>query len=77
MVNYIENRNIDISNWEMDRFRSGLDFYLNHAFNISKVLTFTRFYVHHVSSALMQSNVNSDGNNLKEMSEEDLALLHD
>ena len=55
LVNYVERGQIDISDWEMGRFRSGLDFYLNHAFNISKVLTFSRFYAHHVNSTLRRS----------------------
>lgn len=60
----------------MGQFRSALDFYLNHAFNISKVLTFTRFYVHHITSALDQATAQGSLENLETMGEQDLALLH-
>jgi len=35
---------VDVSSFPIDKFRSGLDYYLNKKFNLSKVMTFTKFY---------------------------------
>lgn len=58
----------------MTRFRSALDFYLNHSFNMNNVLTFTRFYAHHVRSALSQPNLSDV--NFKEVDAAALASAH-
>lgn len=76
LINYVEQSGVDISEWDMLRFRSGLDFYLNHTFNISKVLTFTRFYAHHVRCALQSESMVANLQNLETLSEPNLALLH-
>ena len=47
LANYIERNQIDIARWEIGRFRPALDFYLNTSFDMNKLLTFTRFYVHY------------------------------
>jgi len=52
LVGYLENYGIDINDWDMNKFRSALDFYLNHSFDLSKLLTFVRFYVRSAESAL-------------------------
>jgi len=36
----------------MGKFRNALEFYLNHQFNLNKVLTFARFYVHQAKEAI-------------------------
>ena len=41
----------------MSKFRSALDFYLNHSFDLNKILTFTRFYVASARSALNKIEV--------------------
>jgi hypothetical protein len=40
----------------MSKFRSSLDFYLNHNFDLNKLMTFTRFYVQHVQGGLKINN---------------------
>jgi len=42
----MEKNSIDISNWDLNRFRPALDFYLNSSFNIDNVLTFSKFYTY-------------------------------
>lgn len=56
LVSYLETNNIDISGWNLQRFRSALNFYLNHQFNMNKILTFVRFYVHHAKGAIDKEN---------------------
>ena len=56
MINYLETNSVDISQWDMTRFRSALDFYLNHSFNLNNVLTFSRYYVQHARSGLAQAH---------------------
>lgn len=51
-ITYLEMNNIDISGWTMQRFRSAVNFYLNHQFNLNKIFTFVRYYVHFVRSGL-------------------------
>lgn len=63
LASYCETHNIDVSGWNMDRFRSAVDFYLNHAFNLNKILTFTRFYVHRAKGSISRDDpiiVNQD-----------------
>ena len=50
LATYVERYQVNISGWEIDRFRSAIDFYLNHSFDINKILTFTRFYMHYANS---------------------------
>lgn len=57
LIAYLETHNIDIGSWKVDRFRSAVNFYLNHAFNLNKILTFTRFYVHRAKKALAKEKV--------------------
>ena len=52
LVTFLERKGVDISEWNMIIFRSAVDFYLNHTFNINHIFTFTRFYVHHAKSCL-------------------------
>lgn len=52
LANYVEKNQINIAKWEMNRFRSAIDFYLNHSFDINKLLTFSRFYIHYANSQL-------------------------
>jgi len=52
LANYISKNQIDISRWDIGMFRPALNFYLNDSFNLNKILTFTRFYVHYANSAL-------------------------
>lgn len=74
LINYLEANAVDIAQWDMTRFRSALDFYLNHSFNLNNVLTFTRFYSHHVRSALSQPNLANV--NFKEVDAAALASAH-
>jgi len=43
-VNYCQANDLDIGSWDIGRFRSALNYYLNVDFNISKVLVFSKFY---------------------------------
>ena len=44
LVNYCKRYGVDVSNFPIHKFRSGLDYYLNKRFNLSKIMTFTKFY---------------------------------
>ena len=44
LVNYIERYNVDTSAMPLHKFHSMLDYYLNHNFDLSKVMTFVKFY---------------------------------
>jgi len=52
LADYLEQHSINISNWDMSKFRPALDFYLNHSFDLNRVFTFTRFYMRYVQSSL-------------------------
>lgn len=52
LITYLERKNIDISGWKITKFRSAVDFYLNHSFSLNHIFTFTRFYVHHANCSL-------------------------
>jgi len=47
IVNYCQANDLDIGSWDIGRFRSALDYYLNVEFNISKVLVFSKFYTYY------------------------------
>ena len=55
LASYIERYQVDISKWEVSRFRSAIDFYLNHSFDINKILTFSRYYMMFAKSKLQSS----------------------
>lgn len=48
----------------MKKFRNAVDFYLNHTFDLNKLLTFTKFYSAYANSSIRNLN-------LKEASEVD------
>ena len=56
---YLESNNVNIEDWNMQRFRSALSFYLNHQFNLNKILTFLRFYTHQAKSVIEGLNVDA------------------
>ena len=49
LVNYSERYGVDLSNYPINNFRSALDYYLNTKFDLSKVMTFVKFYQRHFS----------------------------
>ena len=55
LASYVERYQVNISTWEISRFRSAIDFYLNHSFDINKLLTFSRFYIHYANSQLVNN----------------------
>ena len=44
LVNYCRRYNVDCSKMPLDKFHNMLDFYLNHSFDLSKVMIFSKFY---------------------------------
>lgn len=54
---YAENFNIDISSWQISKFRPALDFYLNHSPDLNKILTFVRFYTQYANSRLRKEDL--------------------
>ena len=52
LINYLETQNISIASWDIGKFRSSIDFYLNHSFDLNKIFTFTRFYTHFANCKL-------------------------
>lgn len=44
LTNYFERYNVDVSDMPLHRFHSMLDYYLNHNFDLSKVMIFCKFY---------------------------------
>lgn len=52
LASYLETHNVNIENWNLQRFRSALSFYLNQQFNLNKILTFLRFYTHQAKSVI-------------------------
>ena len=57
LATFTEEFEIDISNWQINKFRPALDFYLNHTLDLNKILTFTRFYTQFVNSALKNESL--------------------
>ena len=49
LVAVIDKAGTDTSAWDLNQFRSAVDFYLNHSFDLSKLLTFTRLYIRGMS----------------------------
>lgn len=58
----------------MSKFRSALDYYLNHSFDLNKLLTFTRFYTHFANSALSTHNINAESNQEQKLAAFDKAF---
>jgi ATP-dependent Lon protease len=50
---------VSTAHWKLGKFRSALDFYLNHSFDLSKVLTFVRYYTRHLSDRLDSVTISS------------------
>lgn len=46
MIAYVEQHQIDISSWDLNHFKSALDFYLNTKFDMNNLFTFTKFYTY-------------------------------
>ena len=44
LVNYSERYGTDTSSLPINNFRAALDFYLNKKFDLSKIMTFMKFY---------------------------------
>lgn len=44
LVNYCRRYNVDCSTMPLEKFHNMLDFYLNHSFDLSKVMIFGKFY---------------------------------
>jgi len=44
LTNYIQRYKVDTSKMPIQKFHSMLDYYLNHNFNLSKVMVFCKFY---------------------------------
>lgn len=59
LATFVEKFEIDISQWQIKKFRPALDFYLNHTPDLNKILTFTRFYIHFANSALRDETLES------------------
>lgn len=47
LVNYCAHYQVDTSAWPIGNFRGALDYYLNKKFDLSKVMTFMKFYSQH------------------------------
>jgi len=72
LIVYLEKNAIDISAWPLKNFRSAVDFYLNKAFNMSNMLTFTRYYVYHHTCKLNKAiDKVYGGKNVEDMSEKE------
>ncbi len=46
-MTYLERYSIDIGNWNFAGFKNGIDFHLNHRFNLNNVLIFTKYYTYY------------------------------
>lgn len=44
LTNYCERNGVNLSEWDISQLRTGLHYYLNVNFDLSKVLIFTKFY---------------------------------
>ena len=49
LVNYSERYGVNLSSFPINNFRSSLNHYLNVEFDLSKVMTFLKFYQKHFS----------------------------
>lgn len=67
LINYVEQNNISIHEWDITRFRSAVNFYLNHSFDISKLLTFVRYYVAFGDSCLRNGSGVTDKDRFDEV----------
>ena len=46
MINYAEKIDLNTASWSLLKFQSALNYYLNDAFDLTKLMTFTRYYTH-------------------------------
>lgn len=67
LINYIEQNDIQINEWDITRFRSAVNFYLNHSFDVSKLLTFVRYYVAFGDSCLKNGSGLTDKDRFDEV----------
>ena len=47
LVNFAERFGVDLGQYPINKFRGALDYYLNREFDLSKVMTFLKFYQRH------------------------------
>jgi hypothetical protein len=52
LANYVDQYQVDIADWNLNKFRSALDYYLNHSVDLNNLLTFIRFYTKYISDHL-------------------------
>lgn len=44
LVNYCEHYDVNVSKWQLEKFRSALNYYLNEKFDLNKICLFNKFY---------------------------------
>jgi Glu-tRNA(Gln) amidotransferase subunit E-like FAD-binding protein len=66
LINYLERNEVDISDWEIQRFRQSLDQNLNQSFDKDFLQTFLRYYTHFALSQLSQPEVKEISNSTGE-----------
>jgi hypothetical protein len=44
LINYASSQDVGLQDYQLNSFRPALDYYLNKNFNLSKVMTFLKFY---------------------------------
>jgi hypothetical protein len=44
LTNYCNQNEVEIGEWNLSKFRSAINYYMNVNFNLSKVMIFTKFY---------------------------------
>jgi len=50
LANYCEANSVPIGDWNLSRFRTAINHYMNVDFNLSKVMIFSKFYKLYYSS---------------------------
>ena len=54
MIAYAQKFDYSISQWDLNKFRSAIDFYLNTRFNLNNLLIFSKFFIYHHNCRLTE-----------------------
>lgn len=77
LINYAEKVDLNTASWSLMKFQSAVSYYLNDAFDLSKLMTFTRYYTH-VNQSRVDSLLAKDyeGRNIEQLAEKEKKQLH-
>jgi len=69
-LTYVEKYGVDISEWNLEAFKTPLDFHLNQSLNLTNVLIFTKYYTY-LHQCRLRNEVYSIDKSISQLSDVD------